>query len=49
MSDVILVAILVAFFALAIAFVKACERVIGPDVETTRVDAAPVESDQAAA
>ena len=34
MTDVILLAVLVAFFALAAAFVRACERIIGPEVET---------------
>ena len=33
MTDVILVAIIVAFFALSVLFVRACERIIGPDVE----------------
>ena len=28
----------VAFFSLAYAFVKGCERIIGPDVEAERVD-----------
>jgi hypothetical protein len=28
----------VAFFALAYGFVKACERIIGPDVEAERAD-----------
>jgi len=35
---------MVAFFALAYAFVKACERIIGPDLEASRAetnDAAP--------
>lgn len=36
MEDVIFVAILTAFFALAVVFVKACERIIGPDVEASR-------------
>lgn len=49
MQDVIFVAILCAFFALALLFVKACERIIGPDVEATRVDADPAESDTRAA
>jgi hypothetical protein len=31
-----MLAILVAFFVLAVGFVKACERIIGPDVETQR-------------
>jgi hypothetical protein len=39
MVDVILLGIIVAFFAVAVLFVKACERIIGPDVESQRVDA----------
>ncbi len=34
MADVLFVAILVAFFALAVVFVHVCERIIGPDLET---------------
>jgi hypothetical protein len=41
MQDVIFVAILTAFFALAVAFVKACELIIGPDVEAARAQAGP--------
>ncbi len=33
MTDVLFLAILVAFFALAVAFVHGCERIIGPDLE----------------
>jgi hypothetical protein len=36
MEDVIFIAILTAFFALAVVFVKACELIIGPDVEASR-------------
>jgi hypothetical protein len=32
-SDVIFLAIIVAFFALAAVFVRACEHIIGPDLE----------------
>ena len=39
MTDVIFVAILTAFFALCVVFVKACERIIGPDTEAQRADA----------
>lgn len=31
MADVLFVAVVVAFFALATAFVVACDRIIGPD------------------
>ena len=33
MADVLFLAILVAFFALTVVFVHACERIIGPDLE----------------
>ena len=33
MSDIVFLAILVAFFAVAAVFVRACERIIGPDLE----------------
>jgi hypothetical protein len=33
MTDVLLLAVLVAFFALSVLFVRACERIIGPDLE----------------
>lgn len=36
MLDAIFVGVIVAFFAVAVLFVKACERIIGADVETTR-------------
>jgi len=49
MEDVIFVAILCAFFALALVFVKGCERIIGPDVEATRVDGEADESGTRAA
>ena len=50
MADVILLAILVAFFALAVLFVKACELVIGPDIEAARIDAGlPASDDEQAA
>ena len=38
MEDVIFVAVLTAFFALAVVFVKACELIIGPDVEAARAE-----------
>jgi hypothetical protein len=47
-SDVIFLAILVAFFALAAVFVRACEHIIGPDLEA-EVPADVAETDQAAA
>jgi len=38
MQDVIFLAVLTAFFALAVVFVKACELIIGPDVEAVRAE-----------
>jgi hypothetical protein len=32
-TDVLFLAVLVAFFAVAVVFVHACERIIGPDLE----------------
>jgi hypothetical protein len=37
-ADVIFLAIMVAFFALSVAFVKACEVIVGPDTESQRVE-----------
>ena len=31
MGDLLFVAVVVAFFAVALAYVKGCERIIGPD------------------
>ena len=39
MLDLIFLGVIVAFFAVAVLFVKACERIIGPDIETTRLEA----------
>ena len=39
MTDLLMLAILVAFFALAVVVVKACERIIGPDIDAPRVEA----------
>ncbi len=33
MADVVFIAILVGFFAVALLFVKGCERIIGPDID----------------
>ena len=33
MNDFAFVAIILAFFAIAVLFVKACDRIIGPDDE----------------
>jgi hypothetical protein len=46
MGDLLFVAVVVAFFAVTLAYVKGCERIVGPDtplpdedVEATRDDA----------
>jgi hypothetical protein len=44
MQDLIFVVILTAFFALAVVFVKACERIIGPDIEAARSEAGAAET-----
>ena len=39
MTDLIFVAVLVAFFSLAALFVRACDHLVGEEVETdTRAD-----------
>jgi hypothetical protein len=38
MQDVIFILILTAFFALTVVFVKACELIIGPDIEAARAE-----------
>jgi hypothetical protein len=37
--DLLLLAVMTAFFGVAVLFVRACGLIVGPDVETTRVDA----------
>ena len=51
MTDLLMLAILVVFFALAVVFVKACERIIGPDIEAARIEAGlpATDEEQAAA
>jgi hypothetical protein len=43
MTDVILVAALLAFFVVCVLYVRACERIMGPDegVEMGAPDASP--------
>jgi hypothetical protein len=48
-ADVLFVAALIAFFALAVVFVRACERIIGPDLEAEMSPAATTEPDRRAA
>jgi hypothetical protein len=47
MVDVLMLAILVAFFAIAVLFVRACDKIIGPDVEAAPAE--PGDAEQAAA
>ena len=42
MTDVIFVAVVIAFFAIAFAYVRGCERIVGPD-ELVRIDDSPDE------
>ena len=50
MTDIILVAVIVAFFALSVLFVRACEAILGPDVESdAAADAGAATRDQRAA
>jgi len=46
MTDVMFIAILTAFFALSVVFVKACERIIGPDTEAQRADTGEAAGDE---
>ena len=47
MADVLFVALLVAFFAIAVVFVHACERIIGPDLEAEAITDSVVAPDPA--
>ena len=49
MSDVIFVAVVIAFFAIAVAYVRGCERIIGDSdvVRVTDVDADDVDEVEA--
>jgi len=49
MTDVLLLAILVAFFVVALGLVKFCESIIGPDEEVARVDVNADDAERAAA
>ncbi len=40
MGDLVFLLVIVAFFALAVLFVRACDRIIGPE------EAAPVTEDE---
>jgi hypothetical protein len=47
-TDILLVAVIVAFFALSVLFVRACERIIGPDLEADATDDVATETRAAA-
>ena len=49
MADLLYVAIMVAFFALAAAFVAGCERIIGTDASYETPAEEPAEAQEAAA
>ena len=51
MADVIFIAVLIEFFAVAAGFVKVCDRIIGADSEVVASadDVASLDSDLAAA
>ena len=38
MPDVLAIAALIVFFSIAVLFVRACERIIGPDLEAEAPD-----------
>jgi hypothetical protein len=48
MVDVIMLAIMCVFFALALLFVKACERIIGPDLSVAVVENDEMQEPEAA-
>ena len=48
MKDILFLAVLVVFFALAVLFVHGCERIVGPDLEAETPDET-AEPEQAAA
>lgn len=47
MTDIVFVVVVLAFFAIAVAYVKGCERIVGPD-DVVRVPSEDVDSDELA-
>jgi hypothetical protein len=43
MPDVLAIAALTTFFSVAVLFVRACERIIGPDLEAESPDSIPLD------
>lgn len=41
MGDLLFVAVVVAFFAVTLAYVKGCERIVGPDTPLPDEDVEP--------
>lgn len=41
MTDLLFIAMTIAFFALAAGFVRVCDRIIGPDDEVLPAEVAP--------
>ena len=48
MGDLLFVAVVVAFFAVAVAYVKGCERIVGPDTPLPDDEGAGAASEGAA-
>jgi hypothetical protein len=48
MADVLMLAMFTAFFAVAVLFVKGCERIVGREIERVAEDAAAVDERAAA-
>lgn len=46
MTDLLFLAIVVAFFALCVAYVRLCDRIIGPDPAAPREGSTPALGDQ---
>ena len=49
MADLLVLVLLLAFFTLAVAFVRGCERIIGPDLEAEATTEPETEVAEAAA
>ncbi len=49
MLDLVLLALIAAFFAVAVLFVKACERIVGTDTEAEALDTGQPEREETAA
>ena len=49
MPDVIAIAAIIVFFSIAVLFVRACERIIGPDLEAEASTAEAPDSSRVAA